>query len=119
MGYGSGTGNLLVVTPYDMASGDDGKASFDKGLEAIKKSFENESVAIESEDRIKLDGQDAVKFTTKKGNEKKYQIYAKSTEGERYDSKGVQVVAVLITTPNDTEEQTEVIDGVIKTWKWR
>lgn len=119
MGYGSGQGNLLVVAPHDMAPGDDGKASFERGLEALKKSFETDKVEIKSEDKIKLDGQDAVRFTTASGSEKKIQVYAKSTVGERYDSKGSQVVAVLITTPNETKEQIEVIDGVVKTWKWR
>ncbi|MDQ5944036.1 MAG: hypothetical protein QG658_102 [Patescibacteria group bacterium] len=119
LGYGSGEGNLLVVKPTAMALNEKGELSFERSLEGYKKNLQNTGVTIESEESLKLDGQDAARLTTVQGSEKKILIFAQTSNADHLDSAGQTVQGVEVSTPNNTKEQSEVMAGVIQTWKWR
>lgn len=119
LGYGSGEGNLLVVTPTRMAVNEAGTVNYGQSLEAYKKKLQAASITIESEESLKLDGQNATRFTTVQGNEKKILIFAQTSNADHLDSAGQAVQGVEVSTPNNTKEQSEVMAGVIQTWKWR
>jgi hypothetical protein len=102
-----------------MVYSDESAISFDKSLEVYKKQLQAEGVTIASEVAMKLGGQEAVRLTTIKGADKKIIILAKTNTSTRFDSTGQPIQGILISTPNMTRENTEVIDGVIKTWQWR
>lgn len=119
LGYGSGEGNLLVVAPASMARNENGELSFSKSLEGFKKQLQDSGATIDSEEAFKLDGQDAVKLTSTQKSEKKILVFAKTNTTDRLDSKGAPIEGVLLSTPNATKEQSEVMTGVVKTWKWR
>lgn len=119
LGYGSGETNLLVVAPTKMYRSEGGEVSFEKSLEAYKKQLQVSATTIDSEEAFKLDGQDAVRLTTTQQSQKKILVFAKTNSTDRLDSTGAVIEGILITTPNDTKEQSEVVAGVVKTWKWR
>ena len=119
LGYGSGETNLLVVAPTKMYRSEGGEVSFEKSLEAYKKQLQVSATTIDSEEAFKLDGQDAVRLTTTQQSQKKILVFAKTNSTDRLDSSGAAIEGILISTPNDTKEQSEVMAGVVKTWKWR
>lgn len=119
LGYGSGEANLLIAAPTEMVSNEAGELSFEKSLEAFKQQLKASGTTIESEQAFKLDGQDAVRFTTVKESEKKILVLAKTNNSNRFDNAGQPIQGVLITTQNTTKENTEVMAGVVATWKWR
>lgn len=118
LGYGSGEGSVLVVAPHRMTYSSESSINFEKTVEDYKKQLQADAITIESEQSIKLDNQDARRLTTVKGNDKKILILAPTKTSTKFDSTGRLVQGILISTPNITKENTEVIDGVIKTWRW-
>ena len=119
LGYGSSEGGALVVAPHAMAYSGESVINFDKSLEAYRKQLQTEGVTIASEVAIKLGGQEAVRLTTVKGADKKIIILAKTNTSTRFDSVGQPIQGILISTPNMSRENIEVIDGAVKTWQWR
>ena len=119
LGYGSSEGGALVVAPHAMAYSGESVINFDKSLEAYRKQLQTEGVTIASEVAMKLGGQEAVRLTTVKGADKKIIILAKTNTSTRFDSVGQPIQGILISTPNMSRENIEVIDGAVKTWQWR
>lgn len=119
LGYGSGEGNLLVITPTRMVVNESGAVNYSQSLEAYKKKLQAASITIESEESMKLDGQEATKLITVQGSEKKTLIFSQTSNANHLDSTGQAVQGVEVSTPNTTKEQSEVMAGLVKTWKWR
>lgn len=118
-GYGSGEGNVFVISVVPMIHDENNELSFKKSLDEYKKQLQASGTKIDSEELIKLDGQDAVRLTNTQESRKNIVVFARTKTSDRLDKNGAIIEGILLTTPNYTKEQSEVMAGVVKTWKWQ